>query len=71
MTWPFRPRRRKSMLFGALKKYQIRRVAEMRILRLTERFADFGQVGFLGLARYDGNLLDAGTHPVKYLIQHS
>ena len=61
----------KSMLFGALKKYQIRRVAEMRILRLTERFADFGQVGFLGFARYDGNLLDAGTHPVKYLIQHS
>ena len=36
------------------------------MLRLNERFADFGQVSFMGFARYDGNLLDAGTHPVKY-----
>ena len=47
--------------------YQIRRVKELSVLRLEERFADYGQVAFLGFARYDGALLDAGTHPVKYL----
>jgi HK97 family phage major capsid protein len=57
----------KAVAFGALDKYMIRRVKELSVLRLTERFADYGQVAFLGFARYDGNLLDAGTHPVKYL----
>lgn len=59
----------KTVLFGQLKKYMIRQVKELAILRLSERFADFGQVAFIGFARYDGNLLDAGTHPVKYLVQ--
>lgn len=58
----------KSVAFGLLDKYLIRRVKEMSVLRLVERFADYGQVAFLGFARYDGNLLDAGTHPVKYLV---
>jgi HK97 family phage major capsid protein len=57
----------KSVAYGRLDKYLIRRVKELSVLRLTERFADYGQVAFLGFARYDGNLLDAGTHPVKYL----
>ena len=59
----------KTVLFGSVDKYLIRRVKEFAVLRLVERFADFGQVAFLGFARYDGNLLDAGTHPVKYLVQ--
>lgn len=61
----------KTVLFGQLKKYKIRRVMGMRVLRLVERFADYGQIALIGFARYDGNLLDAGTHPVKYLVQHS
>ncbi len=60
---------KKTVLFGAFSKYIIRRVKELAVLRLVERFADYGQVGFLGFARYDGNLVDAGTHPVKYLVQ--
>lgn len=56
-----------TVLYGDLTLYQIRRVKEMSVLRLEERFADFGQIAFLGFSRYDGNLLDAGTHPVKYL----
>jgi len=59
----------KTVIFGPLDKYLIRRVKELAVLRLVERFADYGQVAFLGFARYDGNLLDAGTHPVKYLVQ--
>jgi HK97 family phage major capsid protein len=59
----------KTILFGRLDKYTIRRVRGLSVLRLVERFADYGQVAFIGFARYDGNLLDAGTHPVKYLVQ--
>ena len=60
-----------TVLFGPMEKYLIRRVKELAVLRLEERFAEYGQVAFLGFARYDGNLLDAGTHPMSYLIQHS
>jgi HK97 family phage major capsid protein len=56
----------KSILFGEFRKYMIREVREVTLLRLEERYADFHQVGFLAFARADGNLLDAGTHPVKY-----
>jgi HK97 family phage major capsid protein len=59
----------KSVLFGQLKKYMLRRVKELEILRLSERYAEFGQVAFIGFARYDGDLIDAGTHPVKYITQ--
>lgn len=56
----------KSLLFGALDKYHIREVMDISVLRLVERYADYGQVGFLAFARADGDLVDAGTHPVKY-----
>ena len=59
---------KKPVLFGALDKYLIRRVKDMAVLRLSERFADYGQVAFLGFSRYDGNLLDAGTHPVRHIL---
>ncbi|HLI64132.1 MAG TPA: phage major capsid protein [Terriglobales bacterium] len=58
-----------TVAFGALKKYKIRRVKDLAVIRLVERFADYGQVAFIGFARYDGNLLDAGTNPVKLLKQ--
>lgn len=60
----------KSIVFGDLKNYFIRRVSGVQTLRLTERYADFNQVGFLAFQRMDGALIDAGTHPVKY-FQHS
>lgn len=59
----------KTVLFGDLKKYLVRRVKELGVLTLNERFADYGQVAYIGFARYDGNLLDAGTHPVCFLQQ--
>lgn len=59
----------KTVVFGDVKKYHVRRVNELSVLRLVERFADYGQVAFIGFARYDGQLVDAGTHPVKYLVQ--
>lgn len=57
----------RAVLFGALQKYMIRDVLGVTLLRLDERYADFHQVAFLAFARADGNLLNAGTNPVKYL----
>lgn len=57
----------KVMLFGDMRKYKIRDVASMRLLRLDERYADTDQVAFVAFMRSDGNLLDAGTRPVKWL----
>jgi HK97 family phage major capsid protein len=59
----------KSILFGDFSKYQIRDVRDVTLLRLEERFAEFGQVAFLAFSRHDGDLLDAGTNPVKYGTQ--
>lgn len=56
----------KIMLFGDFSKYVIRLVNDMRIVRLNERFADTDEVGFVVFFRVDGDLLDAGKHPVKY-----
>jgi HK97 family phage major capsid protein len=54
-----------SLLFGDMSKYKVRRVAGgVTMMRLTERYADYLQVGFLGFLRFDGQLLDAGTHPI-------
>jgi len=59
----------KTVLFGDFSKYYIRRIVGLQMLRLTERYADYNQVGFLAFQRWDGNLVDAGTHPIKYLQQ--
>lgn len=59
----------KTILAGAFKKFKIRDVKSVRIKRLDERYADKDQVAFIGFARSDSRLLDAGTHPIKYLVQ--
>lgn len=57
----------KVAAFGQMSKYKIRDVRSLRLRRLVERYADTDQEGFVAFFRSDGNLLDAGTHPVKYL----
>lgn len=59
------------MLFGDLSKYKIRDVNQMRMRRLVERYAEFDQEGFVAFHRTDGDLLDAGTDPVKKLTMSS
>jgi HK97 family phage major capsid protein len=56
----------KTVLFGQMPKFVIRKVRDMSVMVLRERFADFGQVGVLGFMRMDSQLLDAGTHPIVY-----
>ena len=59
----------KAIAFGDYSKYKIRRVKSLMMVQAKERFIDKLQIGFLGFMRYDGNLVDAGTHPIKYLQQ--
>lgn len=52
----------KSIVFGDLNAgYVIRQVLEVQMMRLTERYADYLQVGFLGFSRMDGGIDDAAA----------
>ena len=55
------------LAYGDFSKYIMREVRGTRVLRLQERFAEFLQVGFLAFRRFDSDLLDAGTDPIKYV----
>jgi len=59
----------KTMLFGLLSHYKVRTVGEVRLYRLQERYRDTDQDAFIAFCREDGNLLTAGTVPVKHLLQ--
>lgn len=58
----------KSVLYGDFSRFAIRYSGPTTLLRLTERYADYLQVGFLAFQRFDSELLSAGA-PIKYLIQ--
>jgi HK97 family phage major capsid protein len=59
----------KTILFGALDKYLIRDVQDLSIMRLDEIAAYQNSKVFLGFARADAHLLDAGTHPTVLFEQ--
>jgi len=59
----------KTIIFGQLTKYKIRDVQIIIVRRLVERYAEYNEEGFVAFMRSDGALIDAGTHPVKYLQQ--
>lgn len=59
----------KTILFGDFMKYKIREVSAVRMRRLVERYADFDQDGFVSFMRFDSDLLDAGTNPIRHLLQ--
>ncbi len=61
---------KKPVLFGDLSRYAIRSGPSWTI-RLIERFVEQGQLAYIVIARWDAALLDAGTHPVKYLTMHA
>ncbi len=56
----------KSIVYGDFSAYWVRWVMSLMMMRLVERYADAGQVAFLGFMRADGRMVDAGTHPLKY-----
>lgn len=59
---------KKTMAFGDFRScYVMRRVAGGQLMRLTERYADYAQVGFVSMGRFDGLIQD--TSAVKLLVQ--
>lgn len=59
----------KTIAFGPWKKYVIRDVQGIVVVRLNELYALNNEVGFVAFMRSDGNLVDPGTHPIKYFEQ--
>jgi HK97 family phage major capsid protein len=52
----------KSVVFGNISAgYIVREVRGVQNLRLTERYADYLQVGFIGFARYDAMIQDTSA----------
>jgi HK97 family phage major capsid protein len=61
-----------TVVFGDLKKFVVRRVLDMSMIRLVEKYAGTGEVGFQSFNRVDSNLVVASsTHPINYLRQSS
>lgn len=58
----------KSIVFGDFSKYKVRTVKGMQFVRFQERYADKFQIGIMMYQRIDGNLIDAGMHPVKHYV---
>lgn len=54
----------KSILFGDFSKYIVRDVMNITLLRLEERYAEVGQVGFIAFSRADGRAINANA--LKY-----
>lgn len=59
-----------TALYGDYRKYKIREVGQLRVIRLRERYrVEQDADAFLAFVEADGKLLDAGTHPVKKMVQ--
>lgn len=61
----------RNLLFGDFSKYTIREVQQITVVSSKERFIDFHQTYFAAWGRYDGNLLNAGTGPVKAAVHQT
>ena len=57
----------RTVLYGDMQKYVTRRVRDVAIRRLDERYAESDQTAFVGFARVDGEILDAAA--IKALTQ--
>ena len=57
----------KPIVYGVLSKFKVRLVRGTQLVVFRERYMHALQLGFMAFCRFDTNLVDAGTHPVKYL----
>lgn len=62
---------KKTMAFGDFSKFMIRIVENLRLKRLVERYAEYDQEGFVAFLEVDSFLMNAGTNPIKLLVQNS
>ena len=62
-----------ALAFGDLKAGYLLRLVKpgLAIARLNERYMDTLEIGFIGYFRAGGIVMDAGTHPIVNLVQHT
>jgi HK97 family phage major capsid protein len=60
-----------TVLFGDFKNYHIRLVNGFNLFRFNEKYMNSLQVALMGWSRSDGELINAGTNPIKSLVQAS
>ena len=60
-----------TVAFGDFQKFIARKVKGLQVLRLDERFADFGEVAYIGFSRIDSNYVFSGVPALNVLQQHS
>lgn len=58
----------KFMLFGNFQNFWIRRVKNLAVRRLVERYAESDVIAFVGFARMDSKLINAGQNPIKHMV---
>ncbi len=56
----------KSILFGDMSNYFIRDVMDLLIVRISEKYIENGQIGFVAFSRHDGLMVDAGQGPIRH-----
>lgn len=61
----------KSIAFGDFSYFWIRDVLAMQLFRLSEKYIESGQIGWIAFMRTDSRLVDAGTNPIKVLTHPS
>lgn len=59
----------KSVLFGDFSKYFIRDVLPITLRRSDDRYFEYNQVAFVAWMRMDADLQNAGTNPIKHMVQ--
>lgn len=57
------------VIAGDLQAFKIRLVEEIRLTQTSERYWEYDQMAFAAYSNFDAGLVDAGTHPVKKLVQ--
>lgn len=55
-------------LFGAMNRFVIRKVNGLHVMRLNERYAELGLVGFQAYARYDSNIVTLSQKAITKLV---
>lgn len=59
----------KHIAFGDFSRYYVREVGSLMLQTNDSLYWATQQTGFLATMRADGMLIDAGTHPIKYITQ--
>lgn len=60
-----------TILFGDFSNYHIRLVNGFNLFRFNEKYMTSLQIALMGWSRSDGELINAGTNPIKKLTQAS